>query len=378
MSLVASANPLSYLFTGDYPWILAFGVLLLVISLFAWSVIVSKAMALKRSQKTDAVFLQRFRDSAHPLQVFAKNAKSHGSILHSVYTLGAKELAYHWLGSSEVDDTFEPRLRRADPMSKRETTLYQTRLSRIASEASTRIENKMKFLSCVVNGVPMLGLLATAWGLMVGFGAATGGDSTALQPSIGTSLSMTVLALLVAVPAGIGARILNGLLRSKSLEIRQFCEEFDASISSSYQNVITDEEADQSRVESEPSVVPAAAAAVPAAATAAMATASAALSIPPPSTASLGALDDLPEVASLPESESAASPNSVPVREPEPALASSESSETPEAAAAPIVDEQLSFEEEHEVADFDDEPIINPVARQTAMQAPELLFEPQV
>ena len=141
MSLVASANPLSYLFTGDYPWILTFGILLLVISLFAWSVIVSKAMALKRSQKTDAVFLDRFRDSEHPLQNFATNAKSHGSILHSVYTLGAKELAYHWMGSSEVDDTFEPRLRRADPMSKQETALYRTRLSRIASEASTRIES---------------------------------------------------------------------------------------------------------------------------------------------------------------------------------------------------------------------------------------------
>jgi biopolymer transport protein TolQ len=370
MSLVASANPLSYLFTGDYPWILTFGVLLLLISLFAWSVIVSKAMALKRSQKTDAVFLQRFRDSEHPLQIFAKNAKSQGSILHSVYTLGAKELAYHWLGSSEVDDTFEPRLRRADPMSKRETALYRTRLSRIASEASMRIESKMKILSSVVNGVPMLGLLATAWGLMAGFGAATSSDFTAMQPGIGTSLSMTVLALLVAVPAGIGARILNGLLRSKSVEIRQFCDEFDASISSSYQNVIAREEAAESATESAPSI-----------AAVAPAVAAAALSVPPASSARLGDLDDLPEPELEPVAPAPAavpSPNHVTAFEPEPVVASLQGSDTPVEVSSPIVGQQLSFEDEHEVAEFDDEPIINPVARQTAMQAPELLFEPQV
>lgn len=378
MSLVASANPLSYLFTGDYPWILAFGILLLIISLFAWSVIVSKAMALKRSQKTDAVFLQHFRDSEHPLQIFAENAKSQGSILHSVYTLGAQELAYHWLGSSEVDDTFEPRMRRADPMSKRETALYQTRLSRIASEASTRIESKMRFLSCVVNGVPMLGLLATAWGLMVGFGAATSGDFSILQPSIGTSLSMTVLALLVAVPAGIGARVLNGLLRNKSVEIHQFCDEFDASINSSYQNVITEDESTQTPAESASSLAfapaPGPAAAVPGAA--------AILSVPA-STAVLGDLDDIPEPEHV--IEPAPSPNQVEAPEPapEPVMAGLESSEASvaESASAPIAGEQLSFEDEHGVAkgaEFDDEPIINPVARQTAMQAPELLFEPQV
>jgi hypothetical protein len=43
-----------------------------------------------------------------------------------------------------------------------------------------------------------------------------------------------------------------------------------------------------------------------------------------------------------------------------------------------LVGEQLSFEDEHGVAEFDDEPVINPVARQTALQAPELIFEPQV
>lgn len=375
MSIVASANPLSYLFSGNYPWIFTFGILLLAISLFAWSVIVSKAMALKRAQKTDAVFLQRFRDSAHPLKIFADKAKSHGSILHSVYTLGAKELAYHWLGSSEVDDTFEPRLRRADPMSKQETTLYRTRLSRIASEASTRIESKMGFLTCVVNGVPMLGLLATAWGLMVGFGAATSGDFTTLQPSIGTSLSMTVLALLVAVPAGIGARVLNGLLSAKSAEIRQFCEEFDASINSAYQNVITDEELGQNARVETTSAAPASFA--PAAETSispAVGAAAVALAVPP-SSASLGSLDDTVDVVDP------AAPNQVVAGDLEPELQMASASLEDEFAAleptAPIADEQMSFEDEHEVAEFDDEPAINPVARQTAMQAPELFFEPQ-
>ena len=58
-------------------------------------------------------------------------------------------------------------------------------------------------------------------------------------------------------------------------------------------------------------------------------------------------------------------------------MANMESNVAPTATSDPIVGEQMSFEDEHEVAEFDDEPIINPVARQTAMQAPELLFEPQ-
>lgn len=347
LALIATANPLVHLFNGQHPWALSFGALLLGVSLFAWSVITSKIMGLRRSNRNDKIFLEHFRDSAHPLQVYGSNVKAHGSVLHQVYTSGAEELTYHWLGSSEVDATFEARLRRAAAMSKREIALFRTRLRRIADECGQGLESRMHLVTCLVNSVPLLGLLATAWGLMAAFSV---GDSVVLnspQPSIGTSISLTVLALLIAVPASIGARLLREKLRRKSREVRHFCQELDASISTAYLN--SNEVSDEKRK---------------VAAAVAPADTEKASNHRYDTDAKRGMQDAVEMVTT--DLEQPTSPHPV---------------ATP--AAADIADQQLSFASASDSnttdrVEFDDEPAINPVARQATQQASSLLFEPQV
>jgi len=350
LPLIATANPLAHLLNGQHPWALGFGAVLLGVSLFSWSVIASKTMGLRRSNRNDKIFLKHFRNSAHPLQVYGSNAKAQGSVLHEVYTSGAEELTYHWLGSSEVDGTFEARLRRAAAMSKRETALFRTRLRRIADECGNRLESRMHLVTCLVNSVPLLGLLATAWGLMAAVGSA--GISTGAQPSIGTSISLTVLALLIAVPASVGARFLREKLQRKSREVRLFCEELDASITTAYLN--------DSKAE-------------PDTATSQNVTVSRMPRDRSRDTDSEQVMDEEVDMVTI----DGDSPESTP-----PAVAPAVAAVAAAATASPS-GQQLTFETAADSAaatsvKFDDEPAINPVARQTAQQAPGLLFEPQV
>ncbi len=355
LPLIATANPLAHLLNGQHPWALGFGVLLLGVSLFAWSVIASKTMGLRRSNRNDKIFLKHFRNSAHPLQVYGSNAKARGSVLHEVYTSGAEELTYHWLGSSEVDDTFEARLLRAAAMSKRETALFRTRLRRIADECGQGLESRMQLVTGLVNSVPLLGLLATAWGLMAAFSVGNAANFTNTQPSIGTSISLTVLALLIAIPASIGARYLREKLQRKSREVRLFCEELDASISTAYLNGC--EAIGKSKVAQKVAATP-----VPTENTHKRVS----------KTDAERFMEEEVEMVTA-DLERPATPH--PVAAPAVAVAAS--------ANTNISGQQLTFESAADSnttgqTEFADQPAINPVARQTAQQAPGLLFEPQV
>ena len=349
LPLIANANPLAHLLNGQHPWALGFGALLLGVSLFAWSVIASKTMGLRRSNRNDRIFLRHFRDSAHPLQVYGSNAKASGSVLHEVYTSGAEELTYHWLGSSEVDDTFEARLLRANAMSKRETALFRTRLRRIADECGQGLESRMHLVTCLVNSVPLLGLLATAWGLMAAFGTDAATSLTNPPPSIGTSISLTVLALLIAVPASIGARFLREKLQYKSREVRHFCKELDASISTAYLT--------GSRSKGDPNVA---------------GKSTAAPHARRHDTDSKKVMEEEVEMVTA-DLDQPVIPRPL---APPPAAAAA-------ATTANLSGQQLTFENAADSdttgqIEFIDEPAINPVARQTAQPAPGLLFEPQV
>jgi len=354
LPLLATANPLAHLLNGQHSWALGFGVLLLGVSLFAWSVIASKTMGLRRSNRNDKIFLKHFRDSAHPLQVYGSNARAQGSVLHEVYTSGAEELTYHWLGSSEVDGTFEARLRRAASMSKRETALFRTRLRRIADESGQRIESRMQLVTCLVNSVPLLGLLATAWGLMAAFSGSNSANLASAQPSIGTSISLTVLALLIAVPASIGARFLREKLQRKSREVRHFCQELDASISTAYLNG-SDAKGERS-ISANASTTPAA----------------------PEVTGERICETDTKRVM-----EEEVEMVTIDLERPAATLPVAAGTVSEEHSAAPISGQQLTFEDAVEIDDDEqftsiDQTTINPVARQTAQAAPGLLFEPQV
>ncbi len=201
---------------------------LLVGSVFSWSVMWTKFIFIREARKQNARFLKRFRDSRRPLDLFQENAKFGSSPLAAVYSAGAKELCFHLLGSTEVDETFAPRLQTAAPVDATSMTSVRSSLEQSVGEQSLKLESQLILLATAVSGAPFLGLLGTVWGVMDAFSAVAqaGVASLAnLAPGVSGALLTTVTGLLVAIPAMFGYNYLITSLRSLTVEMENFAAE---------------------------------------------------------------------------------------------------------------------------------------------------------
>ena len=91
--------------------------LLAVVSIFSWSIMITKLRVIRFARKQNVRFLAAFRQDRQPLRLFEKNARFPGSPVFNVYRAGCEEMTFHLLGSPEVDDTFRARLGIADKIS---------------------------------------------------------------------------------------------------------------------------------------------------------------------------------------------------------------------------------------------------------------------
>ena len=89
-------------------------VLLAIGSLFSWTVMISKFVLVNRARRETARLLRRFRTARKPLAIYQTREAYPGSPAYAVYLAGCRELTFHLLGTTEIDDTFSTRLAEAD------------------------------------------------------------------------------------------------------------------------------------------------------------------------------------------------------------------------------------------------------------------------
>src|SRR5437879_13080822 len=104
--------------------------LLAIASIFVWSIMITKLRVIRFARKQNARFVAAFRKDRQPLRLFEKNARFPGSPLFNVYRAGCQEMAFHLLGSPEVDDTFRARLGIADKISPAQTGAVSAAMER--------------------------------------------------------------------------------------------------------------------------------------------------------------------------------------------------------------------------------------------------------
>ena len=106
----------------------------------------------------------------------------------------------------------------------------------IEREVSVQIEHletKIGTLATLVSLSPFCGLFGTVWGVMMAFcGIAVAGkaDFTALAPGVAGALLTTVAGLVVAIPSLIGYNSLNGSIRSLTVQMDNFSDDFMAEV----------------------------------------------------------------------------------------------------------------------------------------------------
>jgi biopolymer transport protein TolQ len=212
-------------------------VILLIGSIFSWSVMVSKIVMIRRARTSTRRFLKRFRTARKPLAIYQNREAYPDSPTFSVYLAGCRELTFHLLGTTEIDDTFSTRLAEAERITPTAMNAVRSALEREVGEQALKMEDRMTVLATAVSGAPFLGLLGTVWGVMDTFSAIAASNNaslTTMAPGVSGALITTVTGLLVAIPAMFGYNFLVVTLRAMTVELDNFAGELAASFDHRY------------------------------------------------------------------------------------------------------------------------------------------------
>ena len=211
--------------------------LLLIGSIFSWSVMVTKFVFLRNARRETLLFLKRFRSSRHPLELYAEQKRYPASPMASVYQAGADELSFHLLGSTEVDETYMARLQSSDPVDATSMASVRSAMERAVGEEMLKMDSQLILLATAVSGAPFLGLLGTVWGIMDAFSdVAQAGQASlgALAPGVSGALITTVTGLVVAIPAMFGYNYLITSVRGMTVQMENFAAECAADFEHRY------------------------------------------------------------------------------------------------------------------------------------------------
>jgi biopolymer transport protein ExbB/TolQ len=237
--VAAQSNGLVYAFTEATLEGKAVLTALFVVSIFSWSVMVTKFRVVRLAKAQNDRFVHLFRSDRQPLKIFESKLKFDGSPLYSIYRAGCKELTFHLLGSTEADDTFWARLDIAERITPSQMRVVTTAMERAVGESALRLESQMILLATAVSGAPFLGLLGTVWGVMDTFtGVALAGSANlqAMAPGVSGALITTVTGLLVAIPAMFGYNFIVTNIRSLIVQNDNFSAELSSEFEHKYVN----------------------------------------------------------------------------------------------------------------------------------------------
>jgi biopolymer transport protein TolQ len=204
-------------------------VVLMVFSIFAWSVMASKALQMRRAKKLNLFFEAEFRSQKHVLDVYDRRLQVPDCPLFMVYQEGCRELDARL-------KTPESNVRKRFVSLKAMEHVKRT-LERTVAQQALRLESGLILLAIAVSGAPFLGLLGTVWGVMSAFSYVAmkgSADLKTMAPGVSGALITTVAGLLVAIPSMFGYNWLVHNLRVLTVELDNFAQELVSHIETEY------------------------------------------------------------------------------------------------------------------------------------------------
>lgn len=213
---------------------------LLVLSLFSWTIIISKARQLAIARKWTKKFLAAYASTRDPLDIKRRGEEFEGAPAYQLYIRGADELDYHLKNnpvavSRTRSINHDPALGHGntDHLARAATTKVSVAsyeaikvvMEEAAGAEAMALERGMIVLSTAVAGGPFIGLLGTVWGVMETFSGianAGGASITAMAPGVAGALICTVVGLLVAIPAMFSYNFMVTSIRAITQELDGF------------------------------------------------------------------------------------------------------------------------------------------------------------
>ena len=211
--LVAShSGALAEMIHNSGPVALTVLVLLLLASIFSWTIMITKWRSFNQAARQGTAFIRAFRKSGRLSEVAAVADQFRPSPLVAVF--------------HEIHDEYQRQ------SGGRGTPPNPTALERSAqtasSESLTYMEQRLTWLATIAQAAPFIGLFGTVMGIVDAFhGLGTAGAATlrAVAPGISEALITTAAGLVVAIPALIGYNQLTARLREFGARMDDFGRE---------------------------------------------------------------------------------------------------------------------------------------------------------
>ena len=203
---------------------------LVIVSLFSWSVIITKIFQLARAARMTRKFFALYHETHHPLDLHRKGDKFDGAPAYELYSAGIEELQYQLTKHPLI-------VRGSARISQSGLDAVRVVLEEAAMHEALALEKGMIVLSTAVAGGPFIGLLGTVWGVMEtfsGIARANAASLTAMAPGVAGALICTVIGLLVAIPAMFAYNFMVTRIRAFTQELDAFAIRYAMQIEHTY------------------------------------------------------------------------------------------------------------------------------------------------
>ncbi len=190
--------------------------LLLLASLYSWTLIIQKSRQLKQAHAAAVTFESRFWSGIDLVELYRQVSKRHNTLegLASLFEAGFGEYA---------------RLRKQGGKTLGVVEGAQRSMRVVLSREIDRLESSLAFLATVGSTSPYIGLFGTVWGIMNSFRALGGAQHATLSmvaPGIAEALIATAMGLFAAIPAVIAYNRFSNEVERLETRYETFKEEF--------------------------------------------------------------------------------------------------------------------------------------------------------
>jgi biopolymer transport protein TolQ len=198
--------------TNSGPVAMAVLVLLLLASLYSWTVILGKMSSFSKATNESRRFLRGFRKATRLQEISVLADQCKASPLAQVF--------------EDVYEAYKRQTGGAGPV--RNLAPLERTAQTAASEAVTKLERRLTWLGTIASISVYVGLFGTVMGIVDSFhGLGTAGAATlrAVAPGISEALITTAAGLFVAIPAVIAYNQFTARVRVFAATIDDFCRE---------------------------------------------------------------------------------------------------------------------------------------------------------
>ena len=185
--MVAPSDAISQMLSNTGPVAKAVLVILLLFSVFSWSIIFGKWSALRQRKRQTRLFLRALYKTSRLSELHAATDSYRPSPAVEVFESGYEEL--------------ERQLR---PGGAQNLASVERALRAESGDQLSLLERRMSWLATIASASPFIGLFGTVWGIMNAFmDLGTAGTATlrAVAPGVSEALITTAAGLFAAVPA---------------------------------------------------------------------------------------------------------------------------------------------------------------------------------